>query len=145
MTRLLVVLAAALAPAAHAGLTFGVKAGLDARQQVPPPRVRAAAAVGTLSGTLAVTGRDGTLRWRLDVAGLTGPPRGAELRRGRLGRRGPRLATLCRPCRDGARGATHLSASAILAIRNGAAYVVVATRENPAGEIRGQLRVLTGA
>ena len=128
-----------------AGLTFGVKAGLDARQQVPPPVVRAAGAVGTVSGTLVVTGRRGTLHWRLAVDGLTGSPRTAEIHRGRLGRRGPRLATLCRPCGPGAHGAARLGASTVTAIRNGVAYVVVTTAKNPAGEIRGQLRVLTGA
>jgi hypothetical protein len=139
---LLVVLAALLAPAAPGTLTFGVKAGLDARQQVPPVASRA---TGTLSGTLAVDRKRGTLTWQLAFDGLSGRALRAELHRGRLGRRGPRLAGLCSPCRRGAHASTTLSAAAVAAVRNGGAYVVVQTRAHPAGEIRGQLRVLSGA
>jgi len=131
----------ALVAAVIAGLTFGVKAGLDARQQ----GVAAPAARGTLSGTLVVTGRKGTLRWRLSVTGLTGPPRSAELRRGALGRPGPRLALLCSPCRPGAHGSVRLGASTVSAVQGGGVYAVVTTAKHPAGEIRGQLRVLGGA
>ena len=141
MATLLVALAAALL-AGPGTSTFGVKAGLDGRQQVPPVST---AATGTLSGTLVVTGRRGTLTWRLTFGHLTGKAARAELRRGRLGRRGPAITHLCAPCAKGAQGSTRLTATAVAAIRGGGAYVVVATRAHPAGEIRGQLRVLSGA
>jgi hypothetical protein len=142
MGTLLLALAAAFAPAAPVTSTYGFKAGLDGRQQVPPVATRA---TGTLSGTLAVTGSRGKLRWKLAFGGLSGNALRAEIHRGRLGRPGPRLSTLCSPCRPGAHASTALSAAAVGAVRNGGAYVVVTTREHPAGEIRGQLRVLSGA
>lgn len=142
MATLLVALAAALAPAAPGTLTFGVKAGLDGRQQVPPV---ASKATGTLSGTLAVTGTRGTLKWQLTFGRLNGQALRADLRHGRLGARGPRLVGLCSPCRSGAHATTPLAAAAVTAVRNGSAYVVVTTPRHPAGEIRGQLRVLGGA
>ena len=124
-------------------LTFGVNAGLDARQQVPPQGVPAPAARGTVSGTLVVAGAHGTLEWRLTVHRLTGRVRALELRRGSLGRRGPLLERLCGPC--GPRGTARLDGPAVAAIRGGRAYVTVTTRRNPRGEIRGRLRLLGGA
>ena len=145
MATLLLALAAAFAPAAPSTSTFGVKAGLDARQQVPPQAVARPNATGVLSGTLAITGARGTLKWQLTLRGLSGKALRAELHRGRLGRRGPRLAALCAPCRSGVRGSTQLTAATVTSVRNGAVYVVVTTRKNAAGEIRGQLRILSGA
>jgi hypothetical protein len=142
MATLVLALAAALAPAAPGTLTYGVKAGLDGRQQVPPV---AAKATGTLSGTLAVNGTRALLKWELTYRRLSGRALRAEIHRGRIGRRGPRLAVLCHPCRAGAHASTPLAAAAVMAVRNGSAYVVVTTRKHPAGEIRGQMRVLGGA
>ena len=145
MGTLLLALALAAAPAAPLTSTFGVKAGLDARQQVPRQAVARPNATGVLSGTLAITGAHGTLTWKLTYAGLSGKARGAELHRGAPGRRGPLVAALCAPCRPGAHGTTPLTAERVKAARNSGLYVVVTTRKNPAGEIRGQLRILSGA
>jgi hypothetical protein len=42
-------------------------------------------------------------------------------------------------------GTARMTAKVVRAIRSGAAYVEVDTKKNPNGEIRGQLRLLTGA
>lgn len=123
--------------------TYGFKAGLDARQEVPP--VRAPLAHGTLSGTLAVSGTTGKLVWKLELAGLSGAPQRAAIHYGRLGRRGALAAILCRLCTVGSHGTLHATAKLVRAIRTGGAYIEVETRKHPRGEIRGQLRLLTGA
>jgi CHRD domain-containing protein len=145
---LLAALVGTLAAAAHGAgdsLTFGFKASLDARQQVPRQTVPTPLARGTLSGRLVVTGSSGKLAWQLELAALSGAARRADIHLGRLGRRGPAAVTLCHPCRSRMHGTARLGAKVVRAIRNGGAYVQVATKKNPSGEIRGQLRLLTGA
>jgi hypothetical protein len=148
MTRVLLALAALLAPVAAAAagdLTYGFKAGLDARQQIPRQTFAVPNATGTLSGELVVARSKGTLAWQLTFRGLSGPVRRAELRRGALGRSGPLVAGLCGPCRSGAHGTLSVRAATVKALMNRGVYVELVTRKNPAGEIRGQLRVLSGA
>jgi hypothetical protein len=130
---------------AGAGLTFGFKASLDARQQIPKQAVPTPLARGTLSGQLLVAGSDGRLVWRLTLADLSGTARRAEIHLAKLDRQGPAALTLCHPCRPGMHGTARMTPKVVRAIRNGAAYVEVETKKNPNGEIRGQLRLLTGA
>jgi uncharacterized protein (DUF885 family) len=52
---------------------------------------------------------------------------------------------LCSPCRSGATGAEYFSPPEVVLAREGLLYVNVRTAKNPAGEIRGQLRLSSGA
>ena len=119
---------------------LAVGARLDARQEVPRPRVRGRRPVGRFTGAVTRRGTAGTIRWRLTFRRLTGRALAAHIHLGRRGRAGAVAAPLCGPCRPGVRGATRLSARALRAVLRGGAYVNVHTRRNPAGEIRGQLR-----
>jgi CHRD domain-containing protein len=145
---LLIAVVGVLATAAHGTertLTFGFKASLDARQQIPKQAVPTPLARGTLSGALVVTGSSGRLTWRLTLADLSGAARRADIHLAKLERRGPAAVTLCHPCRSGTHGTARMTTKVVEAIRKGGAYVEVETKKNPSGEIRGQLRVLTGA
>jgi hypothetical protein len=63
---------------------------------------------------------------------------------GSYGRSGPVGFQLCRPCRSGLHRELVVTAKVVRAIKGGAAYVEVRTKKNPHGEIRGQIRLLTG-
>lgn len=135
---------AGVATGARHSNTFGLKAPLDARQEVPPQTVKVRAARGTFTGTLTVTASRTTVAWSLTFSHLSGRALGADIHRGALGKSGPIAVRLCRPCRSGTRGKATLAAKAIRAIKTGRAYVNVATRKNPNGEIRGQIRLIQG-
>jgi hypothetical protein len=133
-----------LGPAGSHDETYGLNAALDARQQAPPQSVAVRAAVGTFSATLKLSGSTSKLSWRLTFTHLSGRALQAHIHRGRLGKAGPVAATLCNPCKAGMRGSKSLSAALVRAIKSGGAYVDVHTKKNPRGEIRGQIRLITG-
>jgi CHRD domain len=60
--------------------------------------------------------------------------------RGKAGRPGGVVISLCGPCRSGVRGTARASASVVTALLSGGAYVNVHTARNPGGEIRGQIK-----
>jgi hypothetical protein len=126
-------------------VTRGVKALLDARQEVPAQTVKRPAARGVLTGTLVVNGTRGKLVWQLGFTGLSGKAVLAHVHLGQYGKAGPIGFLLCRPCRAGMHGTTSVPRKVVNAIVNGGAYVDVHTKKNPRGEIRGQLRMITGA
>jgi hypothetical protein len=136
--------AAGLGPAASLDETYGLNAALDARQQAPPQSVAVPAAVGTFSGTLKLSGSAARLSWRLTFTHLSGRALQAHIHRGKLGKAGPVAATLCSPCKAGMRGSQALSPALARAIKSGGAYVDVHTKKNQRGEIRGQIRLITG-
>ena len=53
-------------------VTFGVKAVLDARQEMPRQAVKVPWARGVLSGTLSSGGATGKIAWRLTSTDLSG-------------------------------------------------------------------------
>jgi hypothetical protein len=133
-----------LGPAAGQDETYGLNAALDARQQAPRQSVPVRAAIGTFSATLKLSGSASRLNWRLTFTHLSGRALQAHIHRGKLGKAGPVAATLCNPCKAGMRGSQSLSAALVRAIKSGEAYVDVHTRKNLRGEIRGQIRLITG-
>jgi CHRD domain len=118
----------------------GLKAALNARQEVPRPAGAGSDARGTFVGTLVRKGAGGTVAWRLTFRGLTGKATAAHVHLAATGKPGPVALPLCGPCRSGARGSAKASAKAVRALLGGGAYVNVHTAKNPAGEIRGQIR-----
>jgi hypothetical protein len=144
-----VVLGALLAPglgsAEGQNQTFGLNAALDARQVVPAQSVPAPAATGSFSATLEVSGTTARITWRLTFTHLSGRALQAHIHRGKLGKTGPIAIRLCGPCRTTSRGSAAVSAVLLRAIKSSGAYVEVHTKQNPRGEIRGQIRLLTGA
>ncbi|MEY2431843.1 MAG: hypothetical protein QOC92_1568 [Acidimicrobiaceae bacterium] len=131
-------------PAAGHDETYGLNAALDVLQQKPPQSVPVRAAVGTFSATLKLSGSASRLSWRLTFTHLSGRALQAHIHRGRLGKSGPVAATLCNPCKAEMRGSQSLSAGLVRAIKSGGAYVDVHTKKNMRGEIRGQIRLITG-
>jgi CHRD domain len=137
-----VCLCALATPSSGAGAdTYGFRAPLDAGQVVPGQLVAAPAAVGTFTGTLTL---DGKIEWTLRFSHLSSRAVRAHVHLGALGKSGPVVQRVCRPCRTPAEGSARVSASVIRAIQGGRAYVDVHTRKNPTGEIRGQIRVVQG-
>jgi hypothetical protein len=130
---------------ARATQTIGLKASLDALQQVPRQAVKEPSARGVFTGTLTINASTRRIAWRLTFTRLSGRAIAAHLHLGKYGRSGPIGFTLCRPCRAGVHRTLSVSAKVVAAIKNGAAYVDVHTKKNPRGEIRGQLRLLTGS
>lgn len=125
--------------------TFGVKAVLDARQEVPRQGVKVPAARGVFSGTLSSSGATGKIAWRLTFTHLSGRALQSNIHIGKLGKKGPVALTLCAPCHSNMRGTTRVTTKVIRAIRNGSAYVNLPTQKNPNGEIRGQIRLIQGS
>lgn len=126
---------ASLGAGANRATPLKLKVPLNARQEVPPPAVKAPAPTGLFTATLS----GNTLTWRLTFARLSGPAIGAHIHLGKPGVAGPVAVPLCGPCKPGAQGKTTVSAKVAKAIRGGATYTNVHTQKNPAGEIRGQL------
>lgn len=119
-------------------LTYRLRSNLSAMQQVPRPKNSAGRA--TFSGTLSPSG---TLRWNLAASKLTGSVTRIELRLGKPGRVGPAKLRICAPCTRSGSGAVNDHALR-RQIKTGGAYLVVATKKNPNGELRGQLTAKLG-
>jgi CHRD domain len=120
-------------------VTAALRTALTARQEVPRPKGRANRASGLFTATVTRSGTSGAIAWRLTFNRLTGRAVAAHIHIGARGRAGGVALPLCGPCRNGARGTGTLSASLLAALEAGRAYVNVHTRQNLAGEIRGQL------
>jgi len=121
--------------------TFKVAAKLTVAAEVPKVHGPAAAG-GTFTGTVKVRGTVRTLTWKLTYAHLSGAGIAAHIHKGRPGKPGPVVVTLCGPCHLSQTGISRVSAAVVKAIKSGSAYVNVHTRRNKAGEIRGQVKVV---
>ena len=119
-----------------------VRNTLTARQEVPRPKGKVNRARATFTATVAKTGDDGTIAWRLTFSRLTGRAVAAHIHRGLRGKAGPVIVPLCAPCRNGARGTAQVSAAVLSALESGRAYVNVHTRRNAPGEVRAQIAAL---
>jgi hypothetical protein len=119
---------------------YKVSAKLTPGADVPKP-VGAANAKGSFTGTYVENSKGGKFTWKLSYSGLTGPAMAAHIHRGKLGVSGPVTVPLCGPCTSGKTGTVQISKAVITSLESGNAYVNVHTAKNPAGEIRGQVKV----
>jgi hypothetical protein len=142
---LAVLIAANTGVSSGVSVTTGLKASLDALQEVPPQAVKVPRARGVLTGRLTTYRTHSEISWQLTFVGISGRALVAHVHLGKYGKSGPIGFQLCRPCRTGIHDRLAVTAKVVNAIKNGAAYVDIHTKKNPRGEIRGQIRLLTGA
>jgi hypothetical protein len=127
---------------AAAAQIYKVSATLNAKQEVPKQVVKAPNAKGTFSGTYVEHGKRATLKWKLTYSGLTGPATAAHIHLGKPGVMGNVIVPLCTAnCHSGMTGSATISSTVVAALEAGKTYVNVHTAKNPAGEIRGQVKV----
>jgi hypothetical protein len=132
----LVVAGSALA--VHSG-TYKISAALTPKAEVPAPT--GASGAGSFSGKYVEDKKGAVLTWTLTFSGLTGPATAAHIHSGKTGVAGNVIVPLCVNCKSPMHGTTTISKSVISTIESGGAYVNVHTGKNPAGEIRGQVKV----
>ena len=127
---------------AAAGSTYRVSASLTAAQEIPKQVVKAPNAKGSFSGTVVEKARAATLKWKLTYSHLSGKATQAHIHAGKRGVAGNVLVALCASnCHSGMTGTAKISHSVVNQIEAGKTYVNVHTAKNPAGEIRGQVKV----
>jgi hypothetical protein len=135
------VLTAALAAgglaAVQKGGTLKLSAKLLPGREVPKPKGVRAGASGTFTGTL----KGKTLHFRLTFAHLTGKATAAHIHKGKAGKMGPVLVTLCGPCKSPVVKTVTVTSTERNVIEHSATYVNVHTAKNLGGEIRGQIKV----
>ncbi len=122
------------------GKSIPYAAVLGARAEVPKPAGVPAGAAGGFSLTLTDKGGKYTATWKLTFRGLSGKAVAAHIHKGKVGKAGPVLISLCGPCKSGAHGTAKVPEAAVTAMEKGLAYVNVHTAKNANGEIRGQVR-----
>jgi len=130
-------------PAAAKSETYSFKATLTAAQEVPKPKGPKAGANGTFTATTVEANDVHTFRWKLTFHNLTGKAGAAHVHMGVRGKPGAVVIPLCGPCRNGQTGTTKISSKVEDAMEQGKAYVNVHTAKNAAGEIRGQIRLVS--
>jgi hypothetical protein len=116
-------------------------ATLTANQEVPPQEVKVADASGQFSATFTKIKTGYRMSWKLSFRNMSGPVRFAHIHQGKPGQHGAALFFLCGPCASGAHGSAYASPFELRLMQAGQTYVNVRTAKNPAGEIRGQIRV----
>jgi hypothetical protein len=139
---------AAMLAAASAGASTSahlLKASLSPKAAVPAAK-DAAAATGSLSAKLTVAGKKSSFVWTLTVKHLSGAPTKATIYYGKPGKVGQVALPLCVKCQTPSTRGAYIgsyvaSSTFVRAMLHGGAYVEVATRKNPKGEVRGQIRV----
>jgi hypothetical protein len=141
------VASAAVAVPALAGSSNEYEARLNARAEVPR---NSSPATGEAELTISRTGR--SIAYRIEAEDLTGRVQAAHIHYAPAGRSGPVILGICgRPCslpKSGRLTAKNFSrapgvrnfAAAVRQLRRGRTYVNLHTRQNPSGEIRGQIR-----
>jgi hypothetical protein len=126
--------------AGAARTTHKIAAAMSTSAAVPKPK-GATHARGSFTGTYVTTKSGATLKWKLSFSGLTGPALQAHIHLGKKGVAGNVIVPLCAPCHNGQRGTAKLTKSVVKALVAGKTYANVHTKKNPAGEIRGQIKV----
>jgi hypothetical protein len=122
--------------------TYKVSASLNAKQEVPKQAVAAPNGKGSFTGTYVEHGKTATLKWKLTYSGLSGPAGAAHIHLGKRGVAGNVLVPLCAGnCKSGMTGTAKISSAIVADLEAGKTYVNVHTAKNPAGEIRGQVKV----
>jgi hypothetical protein len=109
------------------------------------PRAHApAAATGSLSGRLKLAGSDSSVTWTLKFSHLSGRAIHAGIYYGKAAKASELAMLLCNKCISGAhsyyRGSYVASPRFVRAILHGGAYVVIETKRNMKGEIRGRIK-----
>ena len=136
------VVVASLATAAPQKDSYTLTANLKPRFEVPKPTGVPVGATGLFTATAVELANDkARLTWRLTFSKLSGRAAAAHIHKGRAGKSGPLLVSLCGPCRNRQRGSATITHAQLRAIESGATYVNVHTPKNAAGEIRGQVKV----
>lgn len=114
---------------------------LSPQEEVPRPQGVKSTAAGQFVGFYHKRGR--ILVWVLRFGDLTGPATAAHIHVGARGKPGPVLVPLCGPCRNPSGGRIRLTRQQALPFTpKPSLYVNIHTARNPAGEIRGQLRLV---
>ena len=145
ITAGLAVAALVVVSLAAAKESYNISAGLDVKQEVPKQAVKAPNARGSFSGTVVENGNKATLKWKLSYSHLSGKATAAHIHLGKRGVAGNVLVALCGGnCHSGMRGTATFSKDVVDKIERGLTYVNVHTAKNPAGEIRGQVKVTSG-
>jgi CHRD domain len=116
------------------------RAVLTARAEVPRPKGVKTRAGGTFRIELTESDGSYSIAWTLTYRALTGRALAAHIHRGKPGKAGPVVASLCQPCRSGRKGKAKVAKTVASAMKRGVTYVNVHTRRNAAGEIRGQIK-----
>ena len=125
--------------------TYRLSSKLSAGAEVPKPTGVPAAATGKFTGT-TVEPKTGKVRlsWKLTFSHLSGKATAAHIHLGRKGKAGTVLVALCGPCHSGQTGRALVARSVERNLEAGKTYVNIHTAKNPAGEIRGQVKVTEG-
>jgi CHRD domain-containing protein len=128
--------------ASAAGRTT-LKATLNAKQQVPPQVVKASAASGRFAGTLVKksNGR-GSLSWHLTYRKLSSRVTVAYVVVPSKANSAQFVVALCQRCKPRSGGILlGLPKSTVNSVLTRPGYVVIRTKKNPKGEIRGKLTI----
>ena len=135
---------AGLAVAATGSETYRFKATLTAGAEVPKPTGVPAMAIGTFTAT-TVEPASGPLHmtWKLTFSHLSGKALQAHIHLGKPGKAGNVLVALCAPCKSGQTGKATIARSVEEDLEKGKTYVNVHTKKNLAGEIRGQVKMVS--
>ena len=115
-------------------------ATLTGGAEVPKPKGVKQGAGGTFTVTVTEQGGAYTASFKLFYRKLTGKAVAAHVHKGKPGKAGPVVLSLCGPCTNGKSGKAAVSKAVVDAMKAGAAYVNVHTARNAAGEIRGQVK-----
>lgn len=144
MRKLVVVLvtvtASVLVAVAVAASTYKVKATLTPGADVPKPK-GAPHAKGSFVGSYVENKTGAVLKATLTFSGLTGPALQAHIHTGKPGVAGNVIVPLCGPCTSGKTSTYKISKAVVHMLESGNTYVNVHTAKNPAGEVRGQIKV----
>jgi CHRD domain-containing protein len=121
---------------------------LKSQLQRTASTVGARRATGAFSGHLKIAGTNSTFTWSLRFRYLSGAALYAGIYFGKAAKPSQLAMLLCTKCISGAnsyyRGAYVASPTFVRAIRDRRAYVVIQTRKNPKGEIRGLIKAQAG-
>jgi hypothetical protein len=101
-------------------------------------------ATGTFTGKLRIAGTNSSFTWKLTSGRLSGPAIHAGIYFGKSAKPSQLAMLLCNKCSLTTQGYYHGSYVAgrrfVRAVLHGRAYVVVQTKRNPKGEIRGRIK-----
>jgi hypothetical protein len=116
--------------------TYKLSAKLTPAREIPKPHAVPTGATGRFTGTLV--GK--RLHFKLTFSHLSGKAIAAHIHKGKAGKTGGVLVTLCVRCTSGVSKTVTITSSERDAIEHNLTYVNVHTPKNPNGEIRGQVR-----
>lgn len=143
--RLVVSALCASAVAAGVGTAVAASAthALKSRLTSTASTVGAPHAAGAFTGTLRIAGKNSSFTGMLTFRHLSGTAVRAGIYFGKAAKASQLAMLLCTACSSGAQSYYHglyvAGPRFVRAIMNGRAYVVIQTKSNPKGEIRGRI------